>query len=177
MNLKRTKVLSIVAIVAMVALFLELSSPVGAQSSNDRPMDPKAAVAEVYSERFAVTVAEAQHRLALQDAFPDLDPEFQKNEAETYGGLWIQHEPEYKIVVAFTRDGDKTVSKHSSYIPANVAPYIEVRTVDKSLQELQDAQQILYESLGQQGIKIDSYVDVKNNLISINVTKAEVGCQ
>lgn len=170
--MKRLPIFTII-FALLASLIAGMTIPVGAESSNPEQRDPQVTIAEIYSKHFGVTVDEALHRLSLQDAFPDLGPELEKNEAETFGGLWIQHEPEYKIVVAFTRDGAKTIAKYSNYIPAEVAPYIEVRIVDKSLAELQIDQEKLFSSLNQQGIKIESRVDIRNNCVSIDIVNKD----
>jgi len=132
-----------------------------------------ATIAEGYAKRYGVSTDEALLRLDLQNSFPDLESQLESNEAATFAGLWIQHEPEYKIVVAFTRNGDETIKKYSSSIPPKVAPYIEVRTAGKSLAGLLDDQAALVSSLNRQGIRADSRVDVKNNCVSIDIAKED----
>lgn len=149
-----------------------------ANSDNSSPGDsiegdPIDMVVEIYSEHYGVSEDEARLRLDLQGSFPGLESAIMLNEAETFGGLWIQHEPEYKIVVAFTRDGEETITKYSEYIPEKVAPYIEIRTVGKSLNELLDDQHNLLESLRSLGIKADARVYVMDNCVSIDITKSD----
>ena len=100
-----------------------------------------------------------------------MEPTLENNESKTFAGLWIQHEPAYKIVVAFTQDGGAAINKYVGVIPLEIAPYIEIRTVDKSLASLKNDQQILVSSLHEKGIEVDSYVDVKNNQIRLDLTK------
>ena len=47
------------------------------------------------------------------------------NEQPTFGGLWIQHKPEFKAVVAFTRDGEETVRPYIQ--GTSLADMVEVR--------------------------------------------------
>lgn len=54
-----------------------------------------------YAERFGVSHEEAVHRLRLQGAIGELDSAL-RSERRTFAGLWIEHEPVFQIVVAFT---------------------------------------------------------------------------
>ncbi len=166
--------LSLLAFVIVLILVLCLQSTVFSDSSNTIQKDPQQIIAEIYAKRFNVTLDEASYRLALQDAFPDLGAILETNEASTYGGLWIQHEPEYQIIVAFTSSGDKILSQYTKYIPEVVAPFIETTKVDKSLKELLEDQSLLYESVLQQGLRIHSRVDVINNCVSIDILKDDI---
>jgi len=154
------------------AVNLTDASP-NASDNTSMTTDPNAIIAEGYARRYGVSTDEALFRLDLQNSFPDLESQLESNEAATFAGLWIQHEPEYKIVVAFTRNGDETIKKYSSSIPPKVAPYIEVRTAGKSLAGLLDDQEALVSSLNRQGIRADSRVDVKNNCVSIDIAKED----
>ena len=65
--------------------------------------------ARMYAKDYGVPLEEAVRRLRLQNALPRLEPELRKKEADTFAGLWIQHEPDFRLVVLFTRDGEKTI--------------------------------------------------------------------
>ena len=69
-----------------------------------------------YAADMGVDLPEAVRRLQAQATIGELGAELEANEQPTFGGLWIQHKPEYKVVVAFTRDGEETVR-----------PYIQAR--------------------------------------------------
>jgi hypothetical protein len=101
--------------------------PAEPQPDTSLQEDPHMIIAKGYALRYGVSIDEALLRLELQNSFPELEPQLESNEPATFGGLWIQHEPEYKIVVAFTRDGEKTIARYSDYIPIKTAPFIEVR--------------------------------------------------
>lgn len=168
------KYLSIIALVAVIAsLFFGIAITASAQSSSSEQQDPQRMVAEIYAKHYGVTIDVAILRLELQESFPDLGPALESSEQETFGGLWIQHEPEYKIVVAFTHDGEKTIANYNKYIPAKVSPYIEVKKVNRSLVELISDQDKLLTSLKSQGIQVNSRVDVINNCVSLDVTKSD----
>ena len=93
--------------------------------------------AEAMAGDLGITVDDAVRRLQLQDDIGDLRAALASAEAETFAGLWIQHDPEYRIVVAFTRGGKRTVRP---YLGGKTwADLVEVRDADATLSELEAA--------------------------------------
>jgi hypothetical protein len=131
--------------------------------------EPLLLEATIYAQHYEVSVDEALKRLKLQSAFPGLGSALENNEPATFGGLWIQHEPEYRIVVAFTRDGEETLKKYASYITEEVAPYIEVRTVKTTLAELLHAQQEIASAFRDLDIPNDSSTNIIENCVDVTV--------
>ena len=156
----------------IISLVLGMILPVSANSDNLK-MTPESVTAEVYAKYYGVSIEEALHRLQLQDSFPGLPTALENNEQGTFGGIWIQHEPEYKIVVAFTKNGQQTFNEYSKYLTEDAAAYIELRVVNKSLVELKNEQDKLLKYLNNQGLQIVSRVDVINNCVSIDVAKTD----
>ena len=87
--------------------------------------------ARSYAEGYGVRLDEAVGRLVQQEAIGTLVDELEPDESATFGGLWIKHEPDSRMVVAFTRDGEKTIRPHLEGAP--VTGVVEVRQVEKSL--------------------------------------------
>ena len=74
--------------------------------------------AERSAQATRTAVAEAIRSATLQqDAAGILGAALEQYEAETFAGLWLQHEPEYRVVVAFTRDGEKTIRPYVADTP------------------------------------------------------------
>ncbi|MEH6759220.1 MAG: hypothetical protein V7676_17185 [Parasphingorhabdus sp.] len=113
----------------------------------------------IYARSYCVSVEEAHRRIELQlrgsigprtepgpppvpDA-PDanigaIQGTLHQNEPDTFAGLWIQHEPTYGVVVAFTRDATTTLAKYTSdplYIPVERPgpTVIELRATQKRI--------------------------------------------
>ncbi|MDD4986037.1 MAG: hypothetical protein PHQ43_09650, partial [Dehalococcoidales bacterium] len=122
---------------------------------------------EIYAEHYGITIDEAMRRFEIQDAFAGLDTELSIKEPETFAGLYIQHEPEFRMVALFTRDGEEAIKP---YIPEGMSEYVEVRTVKISYRELQNAQNEVSSNLNSLGIPADSGIDVKENKVKFNVT-------
>ncbi len=163
------------SICVVVSMILGMTIPANAQPGNIGERNPLQTIAEIYSKHYGVTMDEALFRLKLQDSFPGLNTALENDEKLTFSGLWIQHQPEYKIVVAFTSDAETTINKYGQYITDDVKPYIETRTVKKSLTELGDEQQKLTASLNELGIKGESRIDIINNCVSVDIVKTDEG--
>ncbi len=93
--------------------------------------------AREYASAMGVSLQEAIRRLSLQDAIGKLNVELSTNEGDTFAGLWIQHQPEYRVVVGFTRNGEPTIRRRTAGGP--LAGIIQVRAAKATLRELETA--------------------------------------
>lgn len=86
-----------------------------------------------YSRAYCVPLKEARRRMDIQsrdavgpetepggppppppDAIGTISKQVEAKEAATFAGLWIQHQPHYRVVVAFTRDAAATLRKYTT---------------------------------------------------------------
>jgi hypothetical protein len=86
----------------------------------------------LYARAYCVSVQEAERRMEIQnrgaigpktepgppppppsDDIGSLNGRLQQEEAATFAGLWIQHRPDYRVVVAFTRDAAATLARYT----------------------------------------------------------------
>jgi hypothetical protein len=124
--------------------------------------------AEAMAEDLGISVDEAIHRLKLQDPIGTLGAELERLEADTFAGLWIQHEPEYRVVVAFTRNGEETIQPYVEDTP--LADLIEVRTAKATYEELKAAQQEAHRLLDELGLSSASGINIEENRVEVYVT-------
>lgn len=154
-----------------VILFIgRVLTPTAITDSIEKSENPPNAVfleVKIYAEHHGLTVDEALRRFEIQDAFAGLDTELSMKEPETFAGLYIQHEPEFRIVALFTREGEEIIEP---YIPDGMAEYVEVRTVEVSFLELQNAQNEVLSVIRSLDIPADSGIDVKENKVKFYVT-------
>jgi hypothetical protein len=93
--------------------------------------------AQAYAAAMGVSLDEAIRRLQLQDEIGSLNAALAVNEADTFAGLWIQHQPTYRVVVQFTRDGEAVIQPYIEHGP--LAGIVEVRIAHATLNELEAA--------------------------------------
>jgi hypothetical protein len=123
--------------------------------------------AEEYARQLGVSVEEAIRRLELQGEIGELNQALEEGEAETFAGLWIQHEPVYRVVVAFTRDAERTIQPYLKDKPW--AGLVEVRRFPFSYKDLLAAQEQVVRAAQELGIPTTSYVSVTENRVIAEV--------
>ena len=121
--------------------------------------------ARMYAEQFGVELQEAVTRLMLQEPAGKLGAALEEHEGDTFAGLWIQHEPEFRIVVAFTRDGQETARQYIQDGP--LEELVEVRHADATLRELMKAQAEAHEIVSEVGFQVASGINVFENRVEL----------
>ncbi|MBE9524594.1 MAG: hypothetical protein IMY76_05810 [Chloroflexi bacterium] len=127
--------------------------------------------AQLYAEQMGVSLEEAMKRLNMQneDDISDLADQLQVNEADSFAGLWIQHEPEYRVVVAFTHDGEEIIQKYVA-AGSKLASLIEVQQAQYTYQQLQDDQQVVISILSEMRLPAAISVMVMDNRVELDIT-------
>ncbi len=123
--------------------------------------------AAAYSKQFGVGQEQALPQLGAQDEIGELNAALEREQAETFAGLWIQHEPEYRVVVAFTRDGERII--HPYLNNKSWGDQVEIRTFPHSLADLKAAQQKASQVAETLGISITSSISVMDNRVTVQV--------
>ena len=121
---------------------------------------------EEYAAYYGISVEEARQRFDFSGSFAWLQTELWFQEAGTFAGSWIRHEPEYRLVFRFTRNGEETLKK---YIPQEVLERFEVLPADWTLDELRMAQDETGAALQKLGINFESNTDVRKNRAEIHI--------
>jgi len=161
--------------ITLWSLVLALSL-VGCTSVSGKPPQPTPTAGMVESLRplaeemaptWGVSVEEAYERLRAEDPIGTLQVELAEREAETFAGLWIQNEPEYRVVVAFTRDGKKTLEP---YLKNRSIPGLEVRTARASLAELETIQAQAMRELDKLDFDVAVLLSVQDNRVEVYVS-------
>lgn len=133
--------------------------------------DPLVGAASEYAKAMDVPLNEAMARLALQEQIGMLPVQLRDAAGDTFGGLWIQHQPEYRIVVAVTEGGEELVKPFIVDLP--YADLIEVRTVGYTEAELLSSQAESHRILESLGIYASSGVDIMNGQVNLYIGNVE----
>ena len=121
--------------------------------------------AQMYAEQYGVDLEEAVTRLMLQELAGKIGAALREHEGDTFAGLWIQHEPEFAIIIVFTRDGDETVRQYIQGGP--LEELVEVRHADATLRELMKAQAEANRIVSQAGFRVASGINVFENRVEL----------
>jgi hypothetical protein len=89
-----------------------------------------------YANTMGVGLDEAVTRLKLQGAIGELNRVLTEKEADTFAGLWIQHQPSYRVIVRFTNVDNPNLK---SYFDESLVDIAELRSAKLSLVQLEEA--------------------------------------
>jgi len=129
--------------------------------------DARALDTQKYADYFGVSFEEADFRLRMQDALGGLTSELAEKERDTFAGLWIQHTPEYRFVVMFTRDGENTIEPYLKGKP--YADIVELREAEVTLAELHDIRAATLLTIENVDIPRDHSINVQKNRVELYV--------
>lgn len=130
--------------------------------------NPKLRDAKVYASDWGLDLQEAIRRLDLQDPAGELEAALRRSESETFAGLWIQHAPDHRVVVRFTRNGQEKIQKYVAGGP--LADIVEVHDAKVSLADLEAAQRAADITVVRLGVPANSQVNVFENRVELYVT-------
>jgi len=178
-NMKRSKEMQFGAPLAALLLlsmaFVVVVNAQGQDSSGKSQLDNKDSLlydAQIYASNNNVSTEEALRRFQFQDIAGKLDAELSKNETGTFAGLWVEHTPEFRIVVRFTRNGEETIKPYLNQ-HVELSNIVEVRTANVSLANLQRDQADASSSVSASGIPVQAGIDVSENSVKLYVAKAD----
>jgi hypothetical protein len=140
-----------------------------AQPAGDEELRPDV---QAYAEAQGISVEEADRRLGAEEGLGQLQERLAAEEAGTFGGLWIEHEPSYRVVVAFTRDGAQTLQRYVKDTP--LEGVAEAREVAVTQAELESAQAATIGLLEELGSGANTGIDIRQNCVSLYVADLEV---
>lgn len=128
-----------------------------------------------YAEDAGISVEEAIERFGLEESIGKLQADLLANEAGSFAGLWLEHEPEYKVVVAFAEeDGAERIRPYLDQYPA-LAEVVEIRSVQYTMTELEAAQQEVLDIVSQlDPVSMATGIDVKQNQVFLTVGNPEL---
>lgn len=148
---------------------IEVAPPMPFLDEPQRPptRDPRVTTATYYASAYGVTEEEARRRARLQrEVVPEISrirPLIEREQAGNYADIWIEHRPEWRVVVAFARDPEATLLRYTRN------PLFVARQVEHSLAELNQAADDAFAQLRRLGIPAAGGVEVMENRVSIGV--------
>jgi hypothetical protein len=127
--------------------------------------------AEAYGDAQGIPLDEAIRRLRQQDPVGELSAVLQEREADVFGGLWIEGQPEYKVIVLLTGDQRRVLRRYVG--GTSLEGVVELRDAAVTLETLEAAQATAMRMLKEVGSRADTGIDVQNNCVSLYVANPE----
>jgi hypothetical protein len=128
--------------------------------------------ATAYAAQYGVSVDEGARRLELQGLVSDLEGELTEKEAATFAGLWIQHKPEYRVVVRFT-DRAAEARLKARVAGGPLEKVIETRNAKWSLAELESRQLDVRGQAKKAQTRLESDINVVENKLEVYTLEPE----
>ena len=129
--------------------------------------DPLVRDAASFAEAEGLSLEEAVRRMEFQETIGDIQPALMADLPDTYAGLWVENQPQYRIVIALTEGDEATIQP---YVSGKAwADYVEVRPATYSLAELRAAQEEGSRVARQLNLTLSTAVDVKGNRVELMV--------
>jgi len=123
--------------------------------------------AAYFAEDAGISLEEANQRLAFQETIGDIQPQLMSDLPGTYGGLWVEHEPAYRIVIALTEGDEQSIRR---YIDGkDWAAFVEVIIVDTTLEQLTRDQAAAGRAAQAINASVTTAVDIINNRVELFV--------
>ena len=152
---------------ALAGLTILVCNSAAAQKP-DAPSKALIEDANSYAERFDVNLDEAVRRLQIQSKVGVLEAALARDEQASFAGLWLEHEPTFRVVMSFT----------DSAAPQRWLPEldflqgeIEVRTARWPLAELEKDQAAAIALANRLGYVVDADINVRENRVEIYVVE------
>lgn len=165
-------------------ILLSAAATASAQSAKpvDAPPPPNAenrspnradAGASMLSQRFSITAAQAQERIDLQEEISRLSQSLAEANPDSFGGIWVEHEPTYKIIVAFNDSSDRTALRQS--VSPTLRRYLQILPVRRSLKSIRDDQAIILSALASAGVEMTISYEPKSQKFQLDVADPAQG--
>ena len=154
--------ISLAVLASLVAISVIVAGATGGTTE-----DPLTRDAQAYASRYGTTVDEALRRLNLQDAVGDLEHQLVSNESASFAGLWIEHDPGFKVMVKFTENGDSIISPYVN--GGDLETLVEVGTAGNTLASLEQAQAVTKTVGTSLGIETESDINIFENEVMLHV--------
>lgn len=126
-----------------------------------------------YANEFGISYDEAEYRLDLLDSFRLFQQVLREKEAATFGGLWLQHEPSFKVYIRFTDDGEATIAQYLGNSPLKDFVII-VKNSLVPLESLIETQTEVAATLHKLNLEFDHDIKVQTGRVQIFVKDIEL---
>jgi hypothetical protein len=133
----------------------------------DEAEDGRLQDAESYTADFGVSVQEALRRMEIQEQVGELNGRLESLERATFAGLYLEHEPEFRVVARFTRDASATLGRYLA--GTGLAAVVRPEPARHSLQQLQTRLEAANRATRGAGIRADGSLNVRENQAEIYV--------
>lgn len=146
---------------ALLGLAVALSIPCWSIAA-EKPKPNPAGLMKV-AEMYGISVAEAQRRNDLNPYIQDMQHRIKEGSRETFAGLYIEQEPEFRVVVMLVGDARAQLSNYT------LDPLFVPVSAPRTLEQLESVHDELTDQLWKAGIDFMSGINLKKSEIDLYV--------
>lgn len=171
-RMSRLRVLGVLVLVSVASLAIDDASPARATLDSLADGEPEVGNSDLddYVSAYGVSPQEARAQWTAADTAGELQVELVKTEADVFGGLWIEREPNFAIVVGVLPGGEKAVEEHIDHF--GLAGVARIQQVPRTLEQLR-ADQAAISAVAPAGIDFAAGVDQSENRVKVFVQTAD----
>ena len=139
--LKWVLMVGVLSLIGLMPIAIDDASPARASAQSVRDGEPEVGNADLddYVDAYRVSPEEARAHWTATDAAGELQAELIRSERDVFGGLWIERDPTFAVVVGVVDGGQNAIQEHiGRFGLADVARIEEVRRTLAELQADQD---------------------------------------
>jgi hypothetical protein len=115
---------------------------------------------------------EATYRMRFEETIGEFQSLLMADLTDTYGGLWVEQHPEYRIVIALTEGDIETIWPYLDGY--EWADFVEVLPVNYTLEELRADQAMASQAADSVQVSAVTAVDIVNNRIELVVGNPDI---
>lgn len=110
-------------------------------------------------------------RFAVQESAGVLEETLSRKATATFAGLWLEHTPEFRVVVQFTDPTQQDITVYTR--DEALASLVEIRTAQVALVDLEKAQAAAMAAVARIGIPVESGINVPANRVELYVIERD----
>lgn len=125
-----------------------------------------------YTREYNVSPEEAIRRFTLLEAVPTLNYELSNYEGVIFGGLWVQHTPEFKLFINVVGNNQQVIQSYITDGALN--DVVQVQAANLTLNELESLASIVAQEFAGAGVKFDYDINVPENRVEVYMTDSSI---
>jgi hypothetical protein len=119
------------------------------------------------AQSHGISTAQAAERVDILGEVERIVEQALAEDADSFGGVWVDHSPTFKIIVAFTGQSERKA--FVDRLPAKARRYVQIRNATKSLAAAQqDVDQIL-KAVSGAGVPFETYFEPRSQNYIVTV--------
>lgn len=170
--LEKSSMLKLLASICLIGISSSVRAQPAGEAAPAAP-DGSPAAAEITAGqrhlmvRYGINASAAAERMQLQDDVTALAQRLGAEYPDDFGGVWIEHEPTYRIVVAFKGAEERTAIRDT--IDPRMRRFVQIKNTRTSTREREAISDRIIAALSAAGIHYASYYEHKTDDMVIEV--------